>query len=238
MPRVRWVHIGSACIQESVPVIERKLRSLVQPQDLLLRRLHPMDSTTTMKVDQQHSGHQNEDFESDHWIELPSDISPHASPFQEYNGFNYMHTSQISNDPIYARPPQSTFTAPRPLEPLIMPTWPSEITNPSEEPPRAPPPPLVRPIAPAPSANIKESDSPTTKTPVSASTKSPTPISATTPSTARRTLTDDDRRRMCQYHEDHPSVKQTDIGGMIILFFSKAGTDQFYSKVWRRKKVQ
>lgn len=30
----------------------------------------------------------------------------------------------------------------------------------------------------------------------------------------RRTLTDDDRRRMCQYHEDNPTVKQTEIGAM------------------------
>jgi hypothetical protein len=27
-------------------------------------------------------------------------------------------------------------------------------------------------------------------------------------------LTDQDRRRMCQYHEENPSVKQTEIGGM------------------------
>jgi len=30
---------------------------------------------------------------------------------------------------------------------------------------------------------------------------------------SRKTLTDSDRRRMCQYHEDNPSVKQTEIGG-------------------------
>jgi hypothetical protein len=29
----------------------------------------------------------------------------------------------------------------------------------------------------------------------------------------RKTLTDSDRRRMCQYHEENPSVKQTEIGG-------------------------
>ena len=32
-------------------------------------------------------------------------------------------------------------------------------------------------------------------------------------STPRKTLTDSDRRRMCQYHEENPSVKQTEIGG-------------------------
>ncbi|KAL8773016.1 MAG: hypothetical protein Q9209_002036 [Squamulea sp. 1 TL-2023] len=38
----------------------------------------------------------------------------------------------------------------------------------------------------------------------------PTPIP--TPQSGRRTLTDQDRRRMCQYHEENPSVKQTEIG--------------------------
>lgn len=32
--------------------------------------------------------------------------------------------------------------------------------------------------------------------------------------TARRTLTDDDRRRMCLYHQENPHVKQTEIGAM------------------------
>jgi hypothetical protein len=32
--------------------------------------------------------------------------------------------------------------------------------------------------------------------------------------TPRRTLTDDDRRRMCKYHEEHPQIKQTEIGLM------------------------
>jgi hypothetical protein len=33
------------------------------------------------------------------------------------------------------------------------------------------------------------------------------------PYSPRRTLTDSDRRRMCQYPEENPSVKQTEIGG-------------------------
>jgi hypothetical protein len=41
-----------------------------------------------------------------------------------------------------------------------------------------------------------------------------TPVTTTGGSTPRRTLTDDDRRRMCEYHESHPGVKQTEIGGM------------------------
>ena len=40
-----------------------------------------------------------------------------------------------------------------------------------------------------------------------------TPVTPSGNSTPRRVLTDDDRRRMCEYHESHPGVKQTDIGG-------------------------
>ena len=40
-----------------------------------------------------------------------------------------------------------------------------------------------------------------------------TPFTTAGDSTPRRLLTDDDRRRMCEYHERHPGVKQTDIGG-------------------------
>jgi hypothetical protein len=40
-----------------------------------------------------------------------------------------------------------------------------------------------------------------------------TPVTTTGGSTPRRTLTDDDRRRLCEHHESHPGVKQTEIGG-------------------------
>jgi len=36
-------------------------------------------------------------------------------------------------------------------------------------------------------------------------------------SVSTETLTDSDRRRMCQYHEENPSVKQTEIGGKKIM---------------------
>ena len=48
------------------------------------------------------------------------------------------------------------------------------------------------------------------------------PITTTAGLTPRRTLTDDDRRRMCEYHESHPGVKQTEIGGMSVLDHSHA----------------
>jgi hypothetical protein len=39
------------------------------------------------------------------------------------------------------------------------------------------------------------------------------PTTGRTSSTPRKTLTDADRRRMCLYAEEHPTVKQTEIGG-------------------------
>ena len=47
-----------------------------------------------------------------------------------------------------------------------------------------------------------------------------TPISATSTrstSTPRKTLTDADRKRICQYAEDHPNSKQTEMGGALSL---------------------
>lgn len=51
-----------------------------------------------------------------------------------------------------------------------------------------------------------------------ASFSPPTPIlptrkTSTGGSTPRRTLTDEDRRQMCLYHEENKTAKQTDIGG-------------------------
>jgi hypothetical protein len=61
-------------------------------------------------------------------------------------------------------------------------------------------------------------------TPVSASTASTTVtlVTTTAGSTPRPTLTDDDRRRICEYHESHPLAKQTEIGGMSMLDHSHA----------------
>ncbi|MCJ1307145.1 hypothetical protein MMC25_000791 [Agyrium rufum] len=53
------------------------------------------------------------------------------------------------------------------------------------------------------------------------------PVSMPAP---RRTLTDQDRRRMCQYHQENPSVKQTEIGAMFGVERSTV------SKVLRQKE--
>lgn len=132
----------------------------------------------------------------------------------EYNPFNYGSSTvmPIEPAPLYsmARPPpynthhhQHQHQQLQPLQPLIVPPqWPSMLTTQSTYP---------TPVLPTAS----------TTTPVSAvsagsSNSHSLQIRQTTTggSTPRRTLTDDDRRRMCQYAEDNPGVKQTDIGRM------------------------
>ena len=59
-------------------------------------------------------------------------------------------------------------------------------------------------------------------TPVSATSTSMTitPITKTSGSTPRRTLDDEDRRRICEYHESHPGVKQIEISGTSLALYS------------------
>ena len=88
------------------------------------------------------------------------------------------------------------------LQPLVMPQWPSMLNSQSHQPFQPAYPQGVQPIQPMTMAPL------------------PTPISATSSrsaSTPRKTLTDADRKQMCQYAEDNPSAKQTEIGGTLIM---------------------
>ncbi|KAI7211744.1 hypothetical protein KC343_g79 [Hortaea werneckii] len=83
------------------------------------------------------------------------------------------------------------------LHPLMMPQWPSMLnsqTHPGFQPVDPQP---VQPIQPMPINQLQ--------TPVSAKSAKFAPI-------PRKTLTDKDRKRMCQYAEDHPNAIQTEIG--------------------------
>ncbi|KAJ4304794.1 hypothetical protein N0V90_000322 [Kalmusia sp. IMI 367209] len=160
--------------------------------------------------------HHHQDSYEDHatnWTHGGPYDHQHQSPVQDFNGFNY---NPIPMEPMYTapmQPPPQHRTAHSQLHPLIMPSWPSMLTSQST---------YVPPIFPS---------APVPLTPVSA-----TPVSATsthsgrTSSTPRKTLTDADRRRMCQYHEDHPTVKQTEIGAMFGVERSTV------SKVLRQKE--
>jgi len=130
--------------------------------------------------------------------------SHHGTPAQEYPGFSFSmpqlpmepsaFTGAVQQRPIHQQ-----------LQPLIMPQWPSMLNSQSHssfQPMFAQP---VQPIHPMSVGSL------------------PTPVSATSAkstSTPRKTLTDTDRKRMCQYAEDHPNSKQTEIGGKHFIALS------------------
>lgn len=158
-----------------------------------------------MKVEHPYGVHhshaqRNHEYRPEQIMDIHAEQSPRNSPANEYQHFNF----GTSGDGLYQRPFQPQFSAPEPLPPLNTSTptlWPSQITNPSGQ---VSPPislPTHRPIAPV-------TQSVPRKTPPSASSKAANPAS-----TSRKTLSDDDRRRMCKYHDENPTIKQTEIGG-------------------------
>ena len=143
------------------------------------------------------------------WVDVAYSQSPTVS---EMGGFGYMPTglpsdslSRIAPSPTTVQPQsqqslsqstsptQSHHQSHTQLPMLIMPShaWPSMLTNPVSY---APAPMAAPAVAPPP---------PPAK-----------PQRTTSTSTPRRTLTDEDRRRMCRYREENPTAKQVDIGKM------------------------
>ena len=170
------------------------------------RHINMHDSYPTVDVkmeQQQYALHHDHDFAAASMVHVTSE-SPHPSPHHDYGDFDFSNSVHAQLDSIYNRPLHSSFSTPQPLHPLItMPQWPSQITNPSET---NSPPPIVqlqhRPILPL-SKTV-----PTIPKLATLSTKEKPTLSS-----SRRTLTDSDRRKMCEYHNENPNVKQTEIGG-------------------------
>lgn len=166
------------------------------------------------------SAHHDPTFGSEQW----ADMSPYMqTTMPDYGGsFGYMPpishglpSESLGRMPPPATPPQQAMAqhhshphaAPPshhpPLPMLMVPshgTWPSMLTNPGSFNTSSP-----VAIPPAPAQVV-----PTLK----AATTRPPPAPPTIASQPRKTLTDDDRRRMCQYHIDNPSMKQTEIGAL------------------------
>lgn len=144
--------------------------------------------------DEQHQGQETGYPESKgQWVDSNTfNPSHHPSPMHEYNGFAF---TPLPMESLYSGLPSSR-TAHQQLQPLIMPQWPSMLTSQST---------YVPPVYPPASIPVGS-----VSTPISASSTSTRPAS-----TPRKTLTDSDRRRMCLYHEEHPTVKQTEIGGKL-----------------------
>jgi hypothetical protein len=150
-----------------------------------------------------HNGHDNGFGSNDGWVDINNGYpsSQNQSPMYESGGFGFMQPlnhglptdPSFHNQRISQPPPVQTHQQ---LLPLIMPshpTWPSMLTNSGSY--SAPPvaiPPATAPL-------VKGN---TPRLPAIHGTSSP-----------RKTLTDKDRRRMCEFHEANPTVKQTEIGG-------------------------
>ncbi|EEQ83739.2 uncharacterized protein BDCG_00544 [Blastomyces dermatitidis ER-3] len=154
---------------------------------------------------------QDHDFTAPQWVDMGGGYgqSQHQSPINEFNGFTYGSSPVMPVEPSYSMSIPQPYTSQQ-LLPLSTPSqWPSMLTTQSTFPP-VPLPPMPMPSMP--------SLHPIHTAPI---TTAPTP---------RRTLTDNDRRRMCEYHERHPHVKQTEIGA---LFGVERST---VSKVLRQKE--
>ncbi len=143
-------------------------------------------------------------YANENWIDMNS-FQHHQTTMPDYGssfGFMPSITHGLPSERMPPPPPpqqplhQSPATHTQ-LPALLMPhhtLWPSMLSNPN---PNYGPPHSAPPVAiPSITAPLK-----TSKLPAIQTTSQP-----------RKTLTDDDRRKMCQYAEDHPTAKQTDIG--------------------------
>ena len=169
------------------------------------RHINMHDSyAVNIKMEQHYGLHHDDDFAAASLVEVTTDSPHNPSPTQnDYADFDFSN-SVAQLDSMYNRPLPSSYSNPQASHPLIhMPQWPSQITSPSET---SSPPPVVqlqhRPILPL---------SKTVPTMQKLATVSPKEKPVL--SSSRRTLTDSDRRKMCEYHNENPNVKQTEIGG-------------------------
>jgi len=139
---------------------------------------------------------------SGHWTQSPRiySHSHHGTPAQEYQGFNFTSPHMAMEPSAFSNNAQQRPMHHQHLQPLVMPQWPSMLTTQT--------PSTYQPMYPQPVQSV-QSVQPLSAGPLH------TPVSATSTrsaSTPRKTLTDLDRKRMCQYAEEHPNSKQTEIG--------------------------
>ncbi|KAL2014679.1 hypothetical protein VTN00DRAFT_2204 [Thermoascus crustaceus] len=166
-----------------------------------------MEVSPTMDTDTHHP--QENEFGTSQWVEMGGYNPPQHTPsMPDYHGFGYAPSPIMPMEPSYSMsipPPYASLSLTMPSHP-----WPSMLTTQS---------------------HFSEATLPPTPVPTSISPPAPVhPIRTSSGPTPRRTLTDEDRRRMCLYHEENRSAKQTDIGA---LFGVERST---VSKVLRQKE--
>ncbi|KAJ5085817.1 hypothetical protein N7532_010588 [Penicillium argentinense] len=166
-----------------------------------------MKDSTAMETE---SHHADGEFAHSPWVDMGTFTSPqHSPPMPEYTGFDYGHSIMPVDTPygMSIPPPYASMPLPMPSH-----SWPSMLTTQSPFHENGPPP-----------VSAPQSVSPSVPAP-------PARKASTGGATPRRTLTDEDRRQMCLYHEENKTAKQTDIGA---LFGVERST---VSKVLRQKE--
>lgn len=151
-------------------------------------------------------------YASDNWTSMsPFSQSPYsASPLTEHNGFFSSFVPQgLPSESMNRMPPPPPTTqthqmiqpAPPPMThpqlPMLNTTWPSQLTNPS----------------PSGGYSTPHSAPPLSMTPASSAPPLDPPPRISAPNEkSRKTLTTEQKRAMCQFHEDNPGTRQADIG--------------------------
>ncbi|KAK2736141.1 hypothetical protein FQN57_000872 [Myotisia sp. PD_48] len=152
---------------------------------------------------------QDHDFGGPQWV---VDMGTYNAPdhnLQDYGGFAYSTSPIMPVEPAYSMSMPQAYTSQHLLPLTMSPHWPNMLsTQPSYAPLSVAPMHMHHVTSSLPHIH-------------------PSPVMPPTP---RRTLTEDDRRRMCKYHHENPHVKQTEIGAMFGVERSTV------SKVLRQKE--
>ncbi|KAF7549583.1 hypothetical protein G7046_g8307 [Stylonectria norvegica] len=148
---------------------------------------------------------QSNGYSSDTWTSMsPYSNSPYSnSPLTEYNntfsGFVPHGLPSESMSRMPPPPPQAhthQMIHPSPMAhqqlPMLNTTWPSQLTNPTPSGSYSAPPLSMTPVSSAPPVDPPRLPAPHEK--------------------SRKTLTTEQKRAMCQFHEDNPGTRQADIG--------------------------
>lgn len=141
--------------------------------------------------------------------------SHHGTPAQEYSGFNF-NQPHMTLEPGFSGSVQPRQMQP-PLPTLVMPQWPSMLNSQSHA---SYQPMYSQPVQPIQPLSLGQMQTPGSAT------------SSRSTSTPRKTLTDADRKRMCQYADDNPNSKQTEIGGSCVDLLTLQGFANVYTAIF------
>ena len=157
------------------------------------------------------------------WMDRSGYHPQHHSPMDEYSPYAFAPSPPI----------QQGFAPPHPqrpaLQPIITAPWPSMVVSQQQQQQQQqqaaqqqqqqnayhPPPPSqpIQTITPSSQASVPSALQASPQSATTPQQQLPSSQSGHSGSQPRRTLTDNDRRKMCEYHEAHPTKKQTEIGG-------------------------